>query len=118
MKLELYTYRARIMRVVDGDTLDVDIDLGLGVWLHRQRLRLYGVNTPEVRGPERPEGLKATAFVVDRVQEFGDWAYVRTYKDKTGKYGRWLAELLWYPVEGRVYNLNNMLKHKGWGTGR
>ena len=38
-----------MVRVVDGDTVDVDIDLGFGVWLRKQRIRLYGIDTPESR---------------------------------------------------------------------
>ena len=45
----MYQYNCRIDRVVDGDTVDVDIDLGFDVWLKKQRIRLYGVDTPESR---------------------------------------------------------------------
>ena len=38
-----------IVKVVDGDTVDVDIDLGFGVWLRKQRIRLVGIDTPESR---------------------------------------------------------------------
>ena len=43
----MYEYRVNILRVVDGDTVDVDIDLGFGVWMHKERVRLYGIDTPE-----------------------------------------------------------------------
>ena len=39
----------KFLRVVDGDTVDVDIDLGFGVWMHKERIRLYGIDTPESR---------------------------------------------------------------------
>ena len=45
----MYEYRCRIDRVVDGDTVDVDIDLGFGVWLRKERVRMYGIDTPESR---------------------------------------------------------------------
>ena len=45
----MYEYRVKILRVVDGDTVDVDIDLGFGVWMHKERVRLYGIDTPESR---------------------------------------------------------------------
>ena len=45
----MYEYRCRIDRVVDGDTVDVDIDLGFGVWLREERVRMYGIDTPESR---------------------------------------------------------------------
>ena len=51
----MYEYRCRIDRVVDGDTVDVDIDLGFGVWMKKQRIRLYGVDTPESRTRDAEE---------------------------------------------------------------
>ena len=45
----MYEYKAIIKRVVDGDTVDVDIDLGFGVIFANQRIRLYGIDTPESR---------------------------------------------------------------------
>ena len=44
-----YTYNCKIVKVIDGDTVDIDIDLGFSVWLHKQRIRLYGIDTPESR---------------------------------------------------------------------
>ncbi len=43
----LYYYRAKVLRVIDGDTMDVDLDLGFDVVLAKQRVRLYGIDTPE-----------------------------------------------------------------------
>ncbi len=45
----MYEYNCKISRVVDGDTVDVDIDLGFGTWRCSERIRLYGVDTPECR---------------------------------------------------------------------
>ena len=42
----MYEYRINIVKIIDGDTVDVDIDLGFGVWLKKQRIRLYGIDTP------------------------------------------------------------------------
>ena len=42
-----YLYRAVVVRVVDGDTIDVDIDLGFYVWIRKQRIRLIGIDAPE-----------------------------------------------------------------------
>ena len=41
----MYEYRCKIVKVIDGDTVDVDIDLGFGVWMKKQRIRLYGIDT-------------------------------------------------------------------------
>ena len=45
----MYRYRCKIIRVIDGDTVDLDIDLGFGVWMHKERVRVYGIDTPESR---------------------------------------------------------------------
>ena len=48
-KVSVYEYNCKIVRVVDGDTVDVDIDLGFGIWMHKERVRLHGIDTPESR---------------------------------------------------------------------
>ena len=45
----MYEYNVKVVKVIDGDTVDVDIDLGFGVWIHKERVRLYGIDTPESR---------------------------------------------------------------------
>ena len=45
----MHEYKAKMLRIVDGDTVDVDIDLGFGVWLQKQRIRMYGIDAPESR---------------------------------------------------------------------
>ena len=45
----MYEYKCKILRVIDGDTVDVDIDLGFGVWMHKERIRILGIDTPESR---------------------------------------------------------------------
>ena len=62
----MYEYRCKILRVVDGDTVDVDIDLGFGVWMHKERIRLHGIDTPESRTRDKVEkifGLEAKKMV-------------------------------------------------------
>ena len=51
----MYEYKAKILRVVDGDTVDVDIDLGFGVWLRNERVRIMGIDTPESRTRDKQE---------------------------------------------------------------
>jgi len=70
----MYDYRAKIVKVVDGDTVDVDIDLGFGVWLQDERVRLVGVDTPESRTRDLTEkvfGLAAKEFVKNFVEVEG-----------------------------------------------
>lgn len=91
----MYQYSALIRKVIDGDTLEIDIDLGLSTWMHNERIRLYGVNTPEVYGvkkgsPEWIEGNKASEFAKSVLKE-NDEIRIETIKDKKEKYGRYLA---------------------------
>ena len=53
----MYEYNCNIVKVVDGDTVDVDIDLGFGMWLRNERVRLYGIDTPECRTRDPEEKL-------------------------------------------------------------
>lgn len=112
----LYHYRAEVASVYDGDTIRADIDLGLEVWIRNTPLRLYGINTPEIRGAEKQAGYKAR----DRLKELlaDRDLIVKTYRDKKGKYGRWLATLLvkgkgkWCP-EGVWCDANKQLVIEG-----
>ena len=51
----MYEYKCKVIRVVDGATVDVDIDLGFGVWLHNERVRIQGIDTPESRTRDKVE---------------------------------------------------------------
>lgn len=86
----LWWYAARVLRVIDGDTLVVDLDLGLGITA-RQTVRLLGVNTPELRGDDAAAGAAAKVFVASLT--LGLDVLVRTHKDRDDKYGRLLAEI-------------------------
>ena len=87
----MYEYRISVVKIIDGDTVDVDIDLGFGVWLKKQRIRLYGIDTPESRTRDLEEkryGLMAQAFITEQLK---DGAILKTRLDKKGKYGRILG---------------------------
>ena len=102
----MYEYKCKLVRVVDGDTVDIDIDLGFGVWLRKQRIRMYGIDTPESRTSDYVEkiyGLAAKEFLVKWTNS-GDLS-LKTFKDGKGKYGRILGEL-WY---GGEHNINQLL---------
>jgi micrococcal nuclease len=87
----MYTYSAEAKKVYDGDTITVDFDLGFGVILINQKLRLIGINTPEVRGESRKQGLISRDKLRERI--LGEKVIIKTTKDRKGKYGRWLAEV-------------------------
>lgn len=87
-------YRAYGLRVVDGDTIDIIIDLGLDVY-RTERVRVAGVDTPELRASDpavRAKAIEAKAFTAAHTE--GRLFTVRTYKSGDEKYGRYLADVL------------------------
>lgn len=112
----MHEYNCTIRRVVDGDTVDVDIDLGFGIWIHNERVRLYGIDTPESRTrdlEEKKAGLFAKDVVLHYLPE-GSKQVLRTHKDKVGKYGRVLGEFVIYDsLADRQTTINQfMIEHK------
>ena len=84
-------FQARVKRVVDGDTLDLDIDLGFHITL-RERVRLMGIDTPETRTRdpvEKANGLKSKEFVIGFVADGSVVIKVHGF----GKFGRPLVDL-------------------------
>lgn len=88
----LYHYEAHITKVYDGDTITATISLGFGVELKNQKIRLFGINAPELRGSERDAGLKSKDWLLDKLLD--KTVVIETIKDKKGKYGRWLG-IVW-----------------------
>ena len=64
----MYEYKAKLVKIVDGDTVDVDIDLGFGVWLKNERVRIMGLDTPASRTRDKVEKIFGLA-AKDRVEE-------------------------------------------------
>jgi micrococcal nuclease len=87
----MYNYKAKIIDVYDGDTVTAMVDLG---FLHFQemKLRLYGIDTPELRGEEKPQGIIVRDIL--RTMVLDKEVTIRSYKDKQGKYGRYLANIV------------------------
>ena len=125
----MYQYNAIIRKVVDGDTIEIDIDLGLSAWVHSEKIRLYGIDTPEVYGvkkgsPEWILGNQSSEFVKQNLKE-NDPVIIETIKDKKEKYGRYLG-LVFIQIDqnvltgltdirslGDYYCLNDILVRKG-----
>ena len=107
----MYEYKCKIVKVIDGDTTDVDIDLGFGVWLKKQRIRFFGIDTPESRTrdlEEKKYGLAAKKYVTDRMP-LGSTQTLVTVKDGKGKYGRILGQ---FKLEdGSILNENMIAEH-------
>jgi len=100
----MYMYKCKILRIVDGDTVDIDIDLGFGMWMHKERVRMMGIDTPE----SRTRDLEEKAFGLaskERLKELlpiGSIQILKTEIDKSGedakgKFGRILGDFL---IEG------------------
>ena len=105
----MYEYRATLLKIVDGDTVDVDIDLGFGIVLTDQRIRLYGIDTPESRTRDLEEkkcGKLAAKYIEDHIK-IGSTFTLRSRLDQKGKYGRILGELICFvPEFDREMSLN------------
>jgi len=106
----MYKYYATVLKIVDGDTIDVLVDLGMGV--HRkERLRFSRINAWEIRGEHKAKGKLAKARVAELIP-VGEKILIQTEKDKQGKYGRYLAEI--FILEGSLSkNLNDLLLNEG-----
>jgi micrococcal nuclease len=104
----LYHYRALVTSVYDGDTITADIDLGFGIIMKGQKIRLSGIDTPEIRGEEKEDGIKVRDYVRDAILD--KEVTIKTQKDKSGKYGRWLAEIY---IDDRTASLNQILLSEG-----
>jgi micrococcal nuclease len=103
----MYEYLAKLVRVVDGDTVDAMIDCGFSTF-RKERIRLYGIDTPECRTRDKAEkkrGLAAKARLKELIKEGKNEFVVETKIDKKGKYGRLLGTLRNGNVDkGRSYN--------------
>ena len=97
----MYEYKCKILRVVDGDTVDIDIDLGFGIWVHKERVRMMGIDTPESRTRDLVEKQFGLASKV-RLKELLPAGSIQILKteidksgeDKKGKFGRVLGDFL------------------------
>lgn len=94
----MFEYRADILKILDGDTVDVDIDLGFGIWLRNERVRIMGIDTPESRTrnlEEKKFGLAAKEHLKNLL---GKKAILKTEvingEDAKGKFGRILGDFI------------------------
>lgn len=104
----MYEYKAIVKKIYDGDTITVDLDLGFGTWLKNQQIRLYGINTPEIRGgtiESKTAGFAARDILIKWIPVDSE-IIIRTHKDDKEKYGRWLGEIF---VLGNLISLNEQL---------
>ena len=99
----MYEYRCKVVKVIDGDTVDVDIDLGFGIWQMDERVRIMGIDTPESRTSDKVEDLFGEAAKA-RLKELiagksGPILKTQINKDgedMKGKFGRILGDFSCY----------------------
>ena len=121
----MYQYRAKVNRIIDGDSIVLDIDLGFDTWLNNQSVRVYGIDTPESRTSDKEEKvfgllskkklkewcLKAVASEKDDIE-----IELRCPEaDSRGKFGRVLAEV-WVCEDGAWTNVNKWLVDEGYAV--
>ena len=113
----MFEYNFKLIKVVDGDTIDVDIDLGFGVWLRNQRIRMMGIDTPESRTRDLEEkkfGLLAKEKLKVLI---ADGKLIKTYEDGRGKFGRILGDIIVYhAAEHRWCGATEIMISEGYGV--
>lgn len=112
----MYEYKAKVVRVVDGDTLDLMVDLGFTVYV-RIRARLEGIDTPETYGVKKGSaewvaGMESKKAVLAWLVKHGRSVTIKTTKG-TGKYGRWLATICTHDM---LVSLNQYLLDEGFAA--
>tara|TARA_R110000824_G_scaffold70165_1_gene180389 strand:- start:768 stop:1184 length:417 start_codon:yes stop_codon:yes gene_type:complete len=116
----MYEYACKVERVVDGDTVDVVLDLGFNI-LHKCRVRLYGIDTPESRTRNKDEkirGKMAGAFLENKINA-GDKIIIRTeLKDSRGKFGRVLGSVIADGVDINLSMVENYHAVKYYGQSK
>ena len=114
--MDKYIYKAKLDRVVDGDTVDALIDVGFDIWF-KKRIRFKGVDTWESRTrnlEEKALGLKAKARTKELLEKVSSKSgYFRIKSYGLGKYGRVLADVFIMDKDGKQWNINETLISEG-----
>jgi len=112
----MYEYKVKVVKVIDGDTIDVDIDLGFGTVLTKRRIRLYGIDTPESRTRDKEEkqrGLLSKNYLLLKCPIGG---YVTLKSHGVGKFGRILGELFEYNKHEDTMSINQEMCNEGYAA--
>jgi micrococcal nuclease len=107
----MYTYKAAVIDVTDGDTIVVDIDLGFGVWLRKQSIRMAKINAPELKGATVEAANKSKEFLKGLI--LNKRVMIRTEKDSKEKYGRWLGTVL-IEEDKNLIDINSKMVAEGY----
>ena len=107
-----YRYHATVASIYDGDTFRADVDLGFSTWIKNVSFRMFGINTPEIRGGT-DETKQAGYAARDRLRELMPiGSPILIESTKAGKYGRYLADVF-RETDGGVVHVNRVLLDEG-----
>ena len=109
----MYQYNVKVVRVIDGDTIDVDVDLGFKTVLVKQRVRLYGIDTPESRTRDKEEkkrGLISKDYLISKCP-VGSNIVLQSHE--RGKFGRILGEIFEY---NKTESINKEMCREGYAV--
>jgi len=118
----MYEYKARVVRVIDGDTVDVDVDLGFGIWMNNERVRIMGIDTPESRTRDKIEKVFGLAAKKRLKNLLGTYCRLKTQvakngEDMKGKFGRILGDFEVYDHEKDAYrSVSKILVEEGYAV--
>ena len=114
--MDKYIYRAKLVKIIDGDTIDALIDVGFDIWF-KKRIRYMGIDTWESRTrdlEEKKKGLAAKERNKELLEKVSAKpGYFRLKSHGVGKYGRVLGEIFIMDDEGKQYNINETLIKEG-----
>jgi micrococcal nuclease len=105
----MHTYKAIVLKVIDGDTFTAKVDLGFYLVMENDhfRFRILGLQAPEIKGKTRAEGLRAKYFLRDMIE--GKEVIIST--EKTDNFGRWLAT-----VDFQGTDITQLMISEGYGV--
>ena len=108
----MYTYKAKLDRVIDGDTIDANINLGFDITIHK-RIRLTGIDTPESRTRDLEEKARGLASKARLTELLGEGDFILESRE-VGKFGRVLGTL--YTISEESININDKLVEEGYAV--
>tara|TARA_A100001515_G_scaffold8154_1_gene6818 strand:+ start:3632 stop:4060 length:429 start_codon:yes stop_codon:yes gene_type:complete len=113
----MFEYNFNLIKVVDGDTVDIDIDLGFGVWLRNQRIRIMGIDTPESRTSD-PIEKKYGILAKEQVEKYlVNCKKFKSFKDEKGKFGRILGDFeVYHSTSGRWMLMAEAMIQENYGV--
>ena len=113
----MYQYKCKIIKVLDGDTVDIDLDLGFKIILANQRVRMAGVDTPESRTKDLAEkklGLEAKEYLKYKIKDAKSIKIKTEKMDSSEKYGRILG---WLFIDDQSVSINEQMISDGYAWG-